>query len=121
MIPLNQYTKRLACKVLNLATNLTKRYTPDQITGIRSIDGVAQVRVKDGDRSYVLPFDVAQFKAIVEQYRREVAAAISTEETWERRRAAVAIAVPSLISRLVSLVRYFTPRRRSFIYQVEEA
>lgn len=120
MIPLNQYTRRLAAKALNAAADLTGHFTPDQVSGIRHIDGVAQVRVTDGDRSYVLPFDAVEFRNFIEAHRLEVIAALSTEQAWERRRRPVA-AVPTLLTRLASFIRYFAPRRRSFIYQVEEA
>jgi hypothetical protein len=89
MIPLNSYTKRVTAKILNLASNLTIRYSPDQVIGIRHIDGIAQVRVKVGESAYVLPFDAVQFKAMVEACRLKVIAAICAEEAWERRRAVV--------------------------------
>lgn len=115
MIHLNPYTKRVAARVLNSVQEFTKRYSPQDIIGIRLINGVVQVRVKDGDRLYAVPFDPRQFKAAVEACRLEVIAALSTEAAWERRHKA--IAMPRIITRIVNLVRFMMPRL--FTYSIE--
>lgn len=120
MIPLNPYTKRVVAKILNLCSEeLGVSYKAENITGVRLIDGVAQVRVARSDRSFVIPFDAQQFRSMVESVRLGVIAALSTQEAWQRRRNVIAIL--SVICRLVSLVRFFVPRLRSLFCQVEEA
>lgn len=50
------------------------------------LDGVATVKVVvDGGKVAHIPFNAEQFKAVVESVRREVIAAISTEQAWARR------------------------------------
>jgi hypothetical protein len=100
-IALNPYSKRLAAKILNAAADLNFSYRAEHITGIRLIDGVAQVKVTIGDRTCVLPFNPEEFKAMAISFRLEVLAALSTEQAWARHTAKI----PAAIRRLASLVR----------------
>lgn len=113
---LNPYTRRVTARVLNSCAELTKTYKPQDITGIRLVNGVAQVRIKEGDRCYVLPFDPQQFKAGVEACRLEVIAALSTEAAWARRHEAIVF--PRIIARIVKMIRFVVPRL--YTHQVEE-
>ncbi len=85
MIKLNSYIKRITAKVLNACADLTERYAPQDITGLRQIDGIVQVRIEKGDNAWVLPFAPETFKAMVESFRLEVLAAIATEQRWQHR------------------------------------
>ncbi len=85
-LSLSYYTKRVTAKVLNSCSNLTAHYTTDSIKGVFLVDGIATVKVVvDGGKVAYLPFNAEQFKTVVESVRRDVLAAISTEQAWARR------------------------------------
>jgi len=107
------YIKRVTCKVLNLCSDLTARYTLDNIKGVFLLDGVATVKVVvDGGKVAHIPFNAEQFKAVVESVRREVIAAISTEQAWARRHSICRI-IAAVVTQAVTAINSKAVIRRA--------